>query len=237
MNCPPSEAKVLAQGIASGTTSFDRVDIRIAPPFLAIPMVLEVLAHTNIAVGAQNVYFEQKGAYTGEISPVMLLELGARFSLVGHSERRKIFGESNSLSAQRAIGAASLGLEVVFCVGETLEERKGKRIEEVLAGQLTEYLTQVNHSHLLLAYEPVWAIGTGISATPEQVSETVLILKGIINDLSPTCSASILYGGSVTPENFLEILSLEGIDGALVGGASLSVEKFTELCRIANFYE
>ena len=172
---------------------------------------------------AQNVHWEPEGAYTGEISAPLLLELGVVGSLVGHSERRQYFGETDETVAQRARAALDAGLRVIACVGETHEEREGGETEEVLRRQLS---VLEPHDDLVLAYEPVWAIGTGLTATPEMAQEAHAFIKSLLD-------APVLYGGSVKADNAAELLAQADVDGALVGGASLDVDSFRAICETA----
>jgi triosephosphate isomerase len=172
---------------------------------------------------AQNVHWESEGAYTGEISPPMLLSLGVRGSLVGHSERRQYFGETDETVGLRTRGALAAGLHVIACVGETLEQRQGDETKEVLRRQLS---VLEPHPHLVLAYEPVWAIGTGLTATPEMAQEAHEFIKSLLD-------APVLYGGSVKPDNAAALLAQPDVDGALVGGASLDVDSFKAICAAA----
>jgi triosephosphate isomerase len=179
-------------------------------------------------VFAQNVHWEPSGAYTGEVSPEMLVELGVRGALVGHSERRQLFGETDEMVARRARTALGAGLRVIACVGETLEQRESGDTELVLTIQVEAIgFAAGDHGDLVVAYEPVWAIGTGKTATPEQAEEAHAFIKGLLD-------RPVLYGGSVKPENAAELLSQPSIDGALVGGASLDPDSFGAICRAAS---
>jgi triosephosphate isomerase len=195
----------------------------LCPPFVSLPAAIE-RGHT---IFAQNVHWADDGAFTGEVSAPMLLELGVRGAIVGHSERRQYFGETDETVARRTLAALGHGLRVIACVGESLEERESGQMNLVLRLQV-EAIADVAGAHegLVIAYEPVWAIGTGQTATPEQVREAHAFIKSLLD-------VPVLYGGSVKPDNADVLLSQEGVDGALVGGASLDVESFTELCRIA----
>jgi triosephosphate isomerase len=199
------------------------VDVAVCPPYTSLAVAVQILAGTEIAVAAQNVHWETEGPYTGEISPPMLRELGVYGAIVGHSERRQYFGESDETVARRAKAALEAGLSVIACVGETEAEREAGETEDVLRRQVSVLEAEDN---LVVAYEPVWAIGTGQTATPDQAREAHAFIKGLLE-------VPVLYGGSVKPENAEELLSQEGVDGALVGGASLDVESFTALCRTA----
>jgi len=200
------------------------VDIVVCPPFVSLGAAVE----TGQTIYAQNVHWEPSGAYTGEISPEMLLELGVQGSLVGHSERRQLFGESDEMVARRARAALRAGLGVIACVGETLEQRESGDTELVLKIQVEAIAFAAGaHERLVLAYEPVWAIGTGKTATPEMAEEAHAFIKGLID-------RPVLYGGSVKPENAAELLSQRSVDGALVGGASLDPDSFAAICRAAS---
>jgi len=199
------------------------VDTVLCPPFVSLAAAVES-GHT---VFAQNVHWADEGAYTGEVSPPMLLELGVAGAIVGHSERRQYFGENDEAVARRTAGALEHGLRVIACVGESLEERETDQTDLVLRVQVEAIGDAAGaHERLVIAYEPVWAIGTGRTATPDQAREAHAFIKGLLD-------VPVLYGGSVKPENAEELLSQEGVDGALVGGASLEVESFTAICQAA----
>jgi triosephosphate isomerase (TIM) len=202
----------------------DGVDVAVCPPFTSLAVAVQVLAGTDIAVAAQNVHWEQEGAFTGEISAPMLRELGVYGAIVGHSERRQLFGETDEDVAKRARAALDAGLSVIACVGETEEERERGETEDVLRRQVSVLEAEDN---LVVAYEPVWAIGTGKTATPEIAQEAHAFIKGLLD-------VPVLYGGSVKPENAEELLGQPAVDGALVGGASLDVESFAAICRAAS---
>jgi triosephosphate isomerase len=197
------------------------VDVVVAPPFVSLAVAVQLLAGTEIAVAAQNVHWEEEGAYTGEISPAMLLELGVYGAIVGHSERRQYFGENDEDVRKRAQGALAAGMFVIGCVGETEEERERGETESVLQRQVSAFEADDN---LVLAYEPVWAIGTGKTATPEIAQEAHTFIKSVLD-------VPVLYGGSVKPDNAASLLSQPDVDGALVGGASLELESFIAICR------
>ena len=199
------------------------VDVVVCPPFVSLARAVEA----GQRVYAQNVHWEPHGAYTGEVSPQMLRELGVHGALVGHSERRQLFGETDEMVARRARAALDAGLGVIACVGETLEQRESGDMELVLKIQVEAIAFAAGeHEKLVIAYEPVWAIGTGKTATPEQAEEAHRFIKGLID-------RPVLYGGSVKPENAAELLSQASIDGALVGGASLEPDSFAAICRAA----
>jgi triosephosphate isomerase (TIM) len=197
------------------------VDVVVCPPYVSLAVAVQLLAGTEIAVAAQNVHWEAEGPYTGEISAEMLLELGVYGAIVGHSERRQYFGESDETAANRAQAALAAGMFVIGCVGETEEERESGQTEQVLRRQVSALEADDN---LVLAYEPVWAIGTGKTATPEIAQEAHAFIKSVLE-------VPVLYGGSVKPENAAVLLSQPDVDGALVGGASLDLESFIAICR------
>jgi triosephosphate isomerase (TIM) len=199
------------------------VDAVVCPPFTS----LEVAVESGLTVYAQNVHWAQEGAFTGEVSAPMLLELGVAGAIVGHSERRQYFGETDETVARRALAALEAGLGVIACVGESEEEREAGQTELVLRLQVEAIRDAVEgRDGLVLAYEPIWAIGTGRTATPELAQQAHAFVKGILD-------VPVLYGGSVKPENAAELLGQADVDGALVGGASLEVESFEAICRAA----
>jgi triosephosphate isomerase (TIM) len=201
------------------------VDIVVCPPFVSLEATLQGLgAETTVRVYAQNVHWELEGPFTGEISAAMLLELGVTGSLVGHSERRQNFGETDDAVRRRAETALEAGLQVIACVGETEEEREAGETEAVLERQVGVI---PRHERLVIAYEPVWAIGTGKTATPEMAEEAHAFIKGLLD-------RPVLYGGSVKPENAAELMAQPAVDGALVGGASLEPDSFAAICRAAS---
>ena len=200
------------------------VDVVFCPPFVSLAVAVE----TGQTIYAQNVHWEAAGAYTGEVSPTMLGELGVQGSLVGHSERRQLFGETDEMVARRARTALEAGLGVIACVGETLEQRESGDTELVLKIQVEAIAFAAGeHENLVLAYEPVWAIGTGHTATPEQAGEAHAFIKRVLD-------RPVLYGGSVKPDNATELLAMPAVDGALVGGASLDPESFAAICQAAS---
>ena len=202
----------------------EAVEVAVCPPFPSLAVAVQILAGTDIAVAAQNVHWEAEGPFTGEVSAPMLRELGVYGAIVGHSERRQLFGETDEGVGRRTRAALDAGLSVIACVGETEEERERGETEDVLRRQLSVLEAEDN---LVIAYEPVWAIGTGKTATPEIAQEAHEFIKGLLD-------VPVLYGGSVKPENAEELLSLPAVDGALVGGASLDVESFASICLSAS---
>ena len=209
--------------LASRLADVSGVDAIVCPPYVSLAGCVEA----GLTTYAQNVHWEDEGAFTGEISPRMLLELGVGGSLVGHSERRQYFGETDTGVARRAQAALEAGLGVIACVGETQEERDAGDMETVLRVQVDAIRDACgSHERLVLAYEPVWAIGTGRTATPEMAQEAHAFVKSLLD-------RPVLYGGSVKPDNADELLSQRDVDGALVGGASLDVESFASICEAA----
>jgi triosephosphate isomerase len=200
------------------------VDVVLCPPFVSLAVAVQLLAGTDIAVAAQNVHWEAEGAFTGEISAPMLRELGVYGAIVGHSERRQYFGESDDTVARRARAALDAGLSVIACVGETEAERESGQTEAVLRRQVSVLEPD---EQLVIAYEPVWAIGTGKTATPELVAEAHAFIKSMLE-------VPVLYGGSVKADNATELLALPDVDGALVGGASLDLDSFVSICQSAT---
>ncbi len=207
----------------------DGVSVVVAPPFTSLQIAAEVLAGSPILVYAQNVHWEAEGAYTGEISVDMLQQYGVAGAIVGHSERRQLFGETDETTARRAHAALDAGLGVIACVGETLEEREAGETEAVLRRQVEAIAAAIPQPDraLSIAYEPVWAIGTGKTATPEIAQDAHAFVRSLYR------VERILYGGSVKPENAEALLSQPDVEGALVGGASLDVESFSAICRTA----
>ncbi|MFP7754003.1 triose-phosphate isomerase [Thermodesulfobacteriota bacterium B35] len=238
MHLNVADSVSLAGAVAAGSRDLKDRDVMIAPAYTALAAVAEVLKGSAVFLAAQNVAWEREGAYTGEISPAMLMDVGASMAIVGHSERRHIFGESNEMINQRLLGALNSGLVPVLCVGETLDEREEGRTFQVLEQQLCEGLAGVAGHRLpalVLAYEPVWAIGTGKTASRDQAQEAHRFLRGVLADLYEKNLAGqvrILYGGSVKPENIDDLMAEPDIDGALVGGAALKSESFD---RIMHF--
>ena len=218
------EARAFAVRIRHLPERTSGVEVVVCPPYVSLHGTREGLGpESAVRVYAQNVHWELEGAFTGEVSAPMLLELGVHGSIVGHSERRQLFGDTDETVARRADCALDAGLAVIACVGETEAEREGGETEAVLARQVEPLPV---HEHLVIAYEPVWAIGTGRTATPETAQEA----HAFIRSLHP---ARILYGGSVKPENAASLLAQPDVDGALVGGASLDVESFQAICAAA----
>jgi len=238
MHTSQAEARNLAKAIAAASHDLNDRDVMIAPPFTALTVVAEAIKGSTVLLGAQNVCWEEKGAFTAEISPVMLKEIGCTMAIVGHSERRHIFGESNSIINKRVLGALHFSLTPVLCVGETLTEREASATFTVLESQIREGLANVslnNGEELIIAYEPVWAIGTGRTATVDQAQEAHIFIRELLTLIYEKDIASqirILYGGSVNSGNVDSLMLQPDVDGALVGGAALAVDSFN---RIIHF--
>jgi triosephosphate isomerase len=239
MNGTVAEARALATAIRDGLKRPRGVEVAICPPFTALMAVSEIVSGTPIGLGAQNCHAEASGAHTGEIGPPMLIELGCRMVLVGHSERRRELGETDEMINKKLLGALGHGLTPVLCVGETADERRQGLTFTTVEGQLRAGLAGVEAATLakvVLAYEPVWAIGTGVNATPGQAAEVHGYLRGLVSELASkevSQAVRILYGGSVKADN-VDVLAAEAdIDGALVGGASLVAQGFIAIVRKA----
>jgi triosephosphate isomerase len=239
MNLNLDESLELVKAIAAGITDLDGVEVLVAPPFTVLGAVKQAIGKSKIFLGAQNMYWEISGAYTGEISGRMLQEAGCTHVILGHSERRSLFKESSEEIDHKVKAAVLLGLIPILCIGETLEQREAGKTFEVIQEQLDISLTNFRADQMMLpstilAYEPVWAIGTGKTATPEQAQEAHRFIRGWIETTFNTGTADqvrILYGGSVKPENISDLMSETDIDGALVGGASLKADSFIQLIR------
>ena len=211
------------------------VDILIAPPFTALSAASRLLKGTNIKLGAQNVYLEEKGAYTGEISPRMLISAGCSTAIIGHSERRQYFNETNEIVNKKIKLARANNLEVILCIGESLEEREAGKTFEVLETQLAGSLKDLTLDEITIAYEPIWAIGTGKTATKEQANEAhSCVREWLRKNKEGADEIRIQYGGSVKPDNVDELMSQPEVDGALVGGASLEAESFSKIAAGAS---
>lgn len=213
----------------------ESVDAVVCPAFVSLPVAAMLLSASRICLGAQNVHWESQGAFTAEVAAPMLRELGAEWVIVGHSERRSLFGETDASALKRALRAQQEGLKVIYCIGETLEEREQGRTFEVLEKQ-TSSLGELSPDLLALAYEPVWAIGTGRNATPDQAQEAHAFLRerlgGLLGD-SAAATTRILYGGSLKPANTRDLVGQPDVDGGLVGGASLDVASYSDMIRAA----
>lgn len=241
MNAGPTEAKVLADEMVElwKGKGFSQ-EALICPPYVSLPFVVKSFRDSFFKAGAQNVYTEDNGAFTGEISSSMLKELTCEYVILGHSERREYFNESDEFIAQKVKKVLSEGMRPILCVGEKLEERNEGNQKAVVQKQLTNILSMVKESNadnFVVAYEPVWAIGTGETATPEQAQEMHQFIRSFISNKWSSEAADkvrILYGGSMKPGNAEELLSQEDVDGGLIGGASLKADSFSEIMSIAE---
>jgi triosephosphate isomerase len=240
MHGTSAEAEQLAKGIVAGMPEDNGVEVILCPPFPHLDLVRQITKESPVSLGGQNMYPEKEGAFTGEVSPTMLLDLGCRFVLLGHSERRHILGETDTFINQKVELALDCGIDVILCVGETLAERTAHQTEAVIDRQLSLGLANVSTnalSRVSIAYEPVWAIGNADHhATPKQAEEAHAVLRtrfGQIFGSTPAANVIIQYGGSVVPANAAAFLSRPGVDGALVGGASLKADEFLAIIRAA----
>ncbi|MDH3419081.1 MAG: triose-phosphate isomerase [Gammaproteobacteria bacterium] len=235
-----AESRELVASIAAGVAGATGVRVLLCPPYVYLTSVAEWIAGSEIALGAQDLSEQTgTGAYTGEIAGGMLTDVGCSYVIVGHSERRSIYGETDSQVAAKFQAAQSQGLTPILCVGETLEQREAGQTQDVVAGQVQAVLDAAGieaFAQAVIAYEPVWAIGTGLTATPAQAQEVHALIRGMIAALDGTIAAdlSVLYGGSVKGANAGELLAMDDIDGGLVGGASLSADEFLAICRAAS---
>jgi triosephosphate isomerase len=242
MNTTVAEAIALVKSMRGGLDKLEGVEKVLCPPFISLTAVGELVENTSIELGAQNMYFAQKGAYTGEVSPLMLAGL-CQFAILGHSERRQYFAETDELINNKVKAALKAGLKPILCVGEKLEENEAGKTTEVITEQVRADLEGVpSPQGLVIAYEPIWAIGTGKAATPEQANQTIGVIRRLIAELyggEVAQEMRILYGGSVNRANIAEFISQPEIDGALVGGASLNADEFVSIveqtARIKSF--
>jgi triosephosphate isomerase (TIM) len=232
------QAKAFVEAVRPRLDGADAADVGVCPPFLALPAVVQAAGDSHIQVFAQNMYHAEEGAFTGEVSPGMLVAAGARGAILGHSERRQHFGETDAALARKVPAALEAGLTPILCVGETQQERDDGQTDQKLRHQIQEDLARVDRERLaevVIAYEPIWAIGTGVVATPEQAQVAIAFVRALIAERSPEQAdrVRILYGGSVSAENARELLALPDVDGALVGGASLKPESFAAIVAAA----
>lgn len=237
MHMTANEAEAFLARLLPLVKDADRVEVVVAPPFTALERAARVLAGSNVALAAQDVNPEERGAFTGEVAPGMLAELGCRYGIVGHSERRTLYSESDALVAAKAAALLRHDIRPILCVGESLEQRETGQTFAVVGAQLQESLAQIPRERardVVVAYEPVWAIGTGRTATPEMAQEVHAMIRERLRDQFGPASAEmrIQYGGSVKPDNAAELMGKPDVDGALVGGASLDAESFA---RIVHF--
>ena len=234
------EAVLFAKELRSIVKDVTDVEMVVAPPFTAVAAVAEALRNTNVGVAAQNLHWEREGAFTGEISAGMITEAGAEYVIIGHSERRRLFGETDAMVARKVVAAIEAGLTPIVCVGETLEERERNETLAVLDRQIKDgldRLTAAQISELVVAYEPVWAIGTGRNATSAQAAEAHAHIRLRLGQRFGAAAADqchVIYGGSVKPDNIRELIAEPDVDGALVGGASLDLRSFSDIVHRAR---
>ena len=240
MNMTPAQTKAFIEELAPMVKGMDKCDVVLCVPAIDIPAAVEAAKGTNINIGAENVHFKASGAYTGEISAEMLVEAGVKYVVIGHSERRQYFGETDQTVNLRTLAAVNAGLTAIVCVGETLEQRELGYTETLLKFQTKMALTGISKDQLkniVVAYEPVWAIGTGVTATADQADEGNGFVREAIaevygKDVAET--VTVQYGGSMNDANAAELLSKVNVDGGLIGGASLKTDKFTAIVKAAN---
>ncbi|MFA6101187.1 MAG: triose-phosphate isomerase [Victivallaceae bacterium] len=237
MNKTASEAKALVEELKAKVKDISSVDIVVCPPFTSIDAAVKAAAGSNIKVGAQNIHWADNGAFTGEISASMLKEAGVEYAIIGHSERRQYFGETDATVNKRLKAALAAGLKPIVCIGELLDEREGGHTQKVLFTQLEGGLADITEEQMggiIIAYEPVWAIGTGKTATPEMAEETHCYIRQQLGDMFDQETAGkvrIQYGGSMKADNAASLVAQKNIDGGLIGGASLKADSFADLIR------
>lgn len=240
MNMTPSAAKVAVEKTAELVKGMDGCDVILCVPFVDIPAAVEAAKGTSVKIGAQNVHFEAKGAFTGEIAADMLLECGVEYVIIGHSERRQYFAETDETVNKRTKAALAAGLKVILCLGEVLEQRQSGITSEVVSMQTKLDLAGISADdmkNVIIAYEPVWAIGTGLTATPEQAEEVCAVIRKTLESLygkDVAEAVTIQYGGSMNDGNAAQLLSKLDVDGGLIGGASLVPEKFVKIVEAAQ---
>jgi len=237
MNKTPTQAQQLADELKSALVDMNQADLLVCPPYVALDRVRGVLAGSNVQVGAQDLHWEDQGAFTGKVSAEMLRDIGVTHAIIGHSEQRQYFHESDETVNKKVHKALTSNLIPIICVGETLEEREGGQLETVVKRQTEgafQGVSQGDAAKCVVAYEPVWAIGTGKTATPDQAQDMHKFIRGLLGDLYGTELAEkvqILYGGSMKPDNAGDLLSRPDIDGGLIGGASLKAGDFTAIAQ------
>jgi len=237
MNTVLDEAKALVEDLRSRVSDVTDVEVVVCPPFISLSAVSEILKDSNVALGAQNIFWEKSGAFTAEVSGPMLTSVGCTYVIIGHSERRAYFGETDETVNKRIFAALEEGLKPIVCVGETLEERESGKAFDVIKRQIEGGLAGLSPKQMetiVIAYEPVWAIGTGKTATPDQAQEVHAFIRKLLGELFGQATADatrIQYGGSVKPGNVSELMSQADIDGALVGGASLKADSFEKIVK------
>jgi triosephosphate isomerase len=240
MNIKPSETAALVKAVAEATKDYTNVEIVCCTPAIDIPAAVEAAKGTQVGVGGENAHWKESGAYTGEISTGMLTDAGAKYVIIGHSERRQYFGETDETVNLRTRAVIAAGLTAIVCIGETLEEREAGKLVEVIERQMNVGLkdvTATDCTNLVIAYEPVWAIGTGKTATPDQAQEVHALIRATLAKLVGEETAEtvrIQYGGSMKPSNAAELLAKKDIDGGLIGGAALKAEDFAGIVAAAN---
>ena len=237
LNKTTAEAVELVTALKRDLSDVADVDIVVCPVATSLTVVTDVLMESNIGVGAQNMHWEDSGAFTGELSAPLIKDLGVKYVIIGHSERRQYFGETNETVNKKIKAALNHGLTPFVCVGEVLEERESGKMEEVIKAQIQESLANLSADEMqkiVVAYEPVWAIGTGKTATPDQAQEVHALIRGLLKAMfngEVSAAVRIQYGGSVKPDNIAELIAKEDIDGALVGGASLKNDSFVGIVK------
>ncbi len=237
MNTGVEEAKALVEDLKNRVNDVTNVEVVVCPPFISLTTVRDVIAGSNIVLGAQNIYWEKKGAFTAEVSGPMLTSAGCTYVIIGHSERRAYFNETDETVNKRTFAALEEGLKPIVCVGETLEEREKEITFDVVKRQVTGGLKDLSIEQMqsiVIAYEPVWAIGTGRTATPEQAQDVHAFIRKVLSEMFDEATANatrIQYGGSVKGENVAELMAKADIDGALVGGASLKADSFEQIVK------
>jgi len=240
MNNNSAESVELVSQLKEMISGAKEVEVVVAPPYTALSSVATAIRGSTIALSSQNIFWEEKGAFTGEISPAMLKDVGCQYAIIGHSERRQYFGETNETVNKRLKAALGASLTPIVCIGETLEEREADKTLTVIEQQVKVGLAGISSGEMekvVIAYEPVWAIGTGKTATPEQAQEVHQFIRGILAQVFGEGVAEgirILYGGSVKPDNVDQLMSQKDIDGALVGGASLKADSFARIIQFKN---
>jgi len=236
----PNDAEKMLKNFIPQVKKIDSVDIVIAPPFTSLVSAVNLVKKTNVKIGAQNMYCEEKGAFTGEIAPTFLKAIGVEFVILGHSERRDIFKESDEFINKKLKKALSLGLNPIVCIGEHLEEREAGKTNDIIVKQFNETFKNLTKEEIIrtvIAYEPIWAIGTGKTATPEQAEEIHAFIRELLAknyDIKTSDLVRIQYGGSIKPDNAEELFKKENIDGGLVGGASLEADSLFEIVKAAE---
>jgi len=239
MNGSREEINVLVKGLINGMKKVGNADVLLCPPYVYIPVVEQLIHGTDILLGAQDVAKEEVGAFTGEVSVSMLKDSNCSYAIIGHSERRAYYGDTDQIIAEKFAAAIKGGITPILCIGEQLEEREAGTTEEVVSKQLQAVLSHVGvkaFANAVIAYEPVWAIGTGLTATPEQAQEVHASIRQLIarQDTAIAQNVKILYGGSVKAANAIDIFSQPDIDGGLIGGASLAADEFIQICEAAG---